>query len=105
MSKEAAAEELVNAIRSVLAGVRYVSPALAERLAAGRARPAHELLSRRELEVLRLIADGCPVKEIAEKLGLSVSTVHTHRTHILEKLNLRSDVELARYAVSHRLVD
>jgi len=105
VSKEAAADELVNAIRSVVRGVRYVSPALAERLAAGRGRPSHELLSRRELEVLRLIAGGRSVKEIADKLDLSVSTVHTHRTHILDKLNLRSDVELARYAVSNRLVD
>ncbi len=105
VSKEAAAEELVNAIRSVLRGVRYVSPALAERLATGRGRPSYELLSRRELEVLRLLANGRSVKEIADKLALSVSTVHTHRTHILGKLNLRSDVELARYAVSNRLVD
>lgn len=105
VSKAAAAEELVNAIRTVLGGVRYVSPGLAERLATGRGRPSHELLSRRELEVLRLIADGRSVKEIADKLDLSVSTVHTHRTHILDKLNLRSDVELARYAVSNHLVD
>ena len=105
VSKEAAADELVNAIRSVLKGIRYVSPALAERLATGRARPSHELLSRREMEVLRLIAEGRSVKEIADKLALSVSTVHTHRTHILGKLNLRSDVELARYAVTNRLVD
>ncbi len=105
VSKEAAAEELVNAIRSVLGGVRYVSPALAERLAAGRGRPSHELLSRRELQVLRRIAGGRSVKQIADELGVSVSTVHTHRTHILDKLNLRSDVELVRYALSNHLVE
>lgn len=105
VSKEAAAEEMVGAIRSVLGGARYVSPELAERLAAGRARPSHELLSRREMQVLRRIAGGQSVKQIADELGLSVSTVHTHRTHILEKLHLRSDVELARYAVSHHLVE
>lgn len=105
VSKEVAAEELVNAIRSVLRGVRYVSPVLAERLAAGGGRPSQELLSRRELQVLRRIADGRSVKQIAEELGVSVSTVHTHRTHILDKLNLRSDVELARYALRNHLID
>lgn len=105
VSKEAAAEELVNAIRSVLGGVRYVSPVLAERLAAGGGRPSQELLSRRELQVLRRIADGRSVKQIAEELGVSVSTVHTHRTHILDKLNLRSDVELARFALRNHLID
>jgi DNA-binding NarL/FixJ family response regulator len=104
VSKEAAADELVNAIRSVLRGVRYISPAL-QRLAAGHGRPSYELLSRRELQVLRRIADGRPVKQIADELGVSVSTVHTHRKHILDKLNLRSDVELARYAVRHHLVE
>jgi DNA-binding NarL/FixJ family response regulator len=105
VSKEAAPDELVNAIRTVLGGGRYISPALTERLAAGRGRPSHELLSRRELQVLRRIADGRSVKQIADELGVSISTVHTHRTHILDKLHLRSDVELARYAVNHHLVD
>jgi two-component system invasion response regulator UvrY len=105
VSKWAAAEELVNAIRSVLGGTRYVSPALAERLAIGRGRPSHESLSRRELQVLRRIAGGRSVKQIADELGVSVSTVHTHRSHVLDKLSLRSDVELTRYAVAHHLVD
>ncbi len=105
VSKWAAAEELVDAIRRVLRGARYISPALAERLAAGRGRPSHELLSRRELQVLRRIAGGRSVKQIADELGVSVSTVHTHRSHLLDKLHLRSDVELARYAVAHQLVD
>lgn len=104
VSKEAAADELVGAIRRVLGGGRYVSPALAERLATG-APSRHELLSPRELQVLRLIARGRSVKGIAEELSLSVSTVHTHRAHVLAKLNLRSDVDLARYAVQIRLVD
>lgn len=104
VSKEAAADELVGAIRRVLGGDRYVSPALAERLATG-APSRHELLSPRELQVLQLIAKGRSVKGIAEALSVSVSTVHTHRAHVLEKLNLRSDVDLARYAVQIRLVD
>jgi DNA-binding NarL/FixJ family response regulator len=104
ISKEAAAEELVAAIRTALAGKRYVSAALASRLAGGDASP-HELLSPRELEVLRFIATGLAVKEIADRLSLSASTVHTHRARILLKLHLRSDVELSRYAIRHRLVD
>jgi DNA-binding NarL/FixJ family response regulator len=104
VSKDAAADELVSAIRTALAGKRYVSPALASRLAGGEAAP-HELLSPRELEVLRFIATGLAVKEIADRLSLSASTVHTHRARILLKLHLRSDVELSRYAVRHRLAD
>lgn len=103
VSKEAAAEELVAAIRKVMAGKRYISAALAERIAGGQT-PPHELLSRREREVLRLIASGLAVKEIASRLSLSGSTVHAHRARILEKLNVRSDVDLARYAVHHHLV-
>jgi DNA-binding NarL/FixJ family response regulator len=104
VSKDAAADELVTAIRMALAGKRYVSAALASRLAGGEA-PPHELLSPRELEVLRFIATGLAVKEIADRLSLSASTVHTHRARILLKLHLRSDVELSRYATRHRLVD
>jgi DNA-binding NarL/FixJ family response regulator len=104
VSKEAAAEELVGAIRQVLAGGRYVSQALGAYFAAG-VRPPHEALSRRELQVLRLIARGRSVKGVAETLAVSVSTVHTHRARVLEKLDLRSDVDIARYAVRHGLVD
>jgi DNA-binding NarL/FixJ family response regulator len=102
ISKEAAANDLIGAIRKVLGGYRYISPALAQRLSL--APPSHALLSPRELEVLRLIASGLAVKEVAARLSLSVSTVHTHRARVLQKLRLRSDVELARYAVAHRLV-
>ncbi len=105
VSKWTAAEELVHAIRRVLGGTRYVSPALAELLAAGRGRPSRDLLSPRELQVLRRIAAGRSVKQIADDLGLSVSTVHTHRTHVLDKLHLRSDVDLTRYAVASLLVE
>lgn len=105
VSKGAAAEELVAAIRKVIAGGRYVSAALAERIAFTGTAAAHEALSPRELQVLRLIAGGRPVKEIADALALSVSTVHTHRARILEKLGVRSDVELTRYAVRFHLVD
>jgi DNA-binding NarL/FixJ family response regulator len=104
VSKDAAAAELVIAIRSALAGRPYMSAALARRMASREAAP-HELLSPRELEVLRFLASGLAVKEIADRLSLSASTVHTHRARILHKLHLRSDVELSRYAIRHRLAD
>jgi DNA-binding NarL/FixJ family response regulator len=109
VSKDAAADELVTAIRAATSGRRYMSQWLARRLASSetpREQTApHELLSPRELEVLRFIATGLAVKEIADRLSLSASTVHTHRARILLKLHLRSDVELSRYATRHRLVD
>ena len=104
VSKEAAADELVGAIRKVLGGGRYVSAPLAEYIADGR-KLRHDLLSPRELQVLQLIARGRSVKAIAEDLSLSVSTVHSHRSHVLEKLRLRSDVDIARYAVHNRLIE
>lgn len=104
LSKEAAADELVGAIRKVLGGERYVSAPLAEYIASGR-KLRHDLLSPRELQVLQLIARGRSVKAIADDLSLSVSTVHSHRGHILEKLQLRSNIDLARYAVHNRLVE
>lgn len=104
VSKDAAAAELVRAIRTALDGKPYMSAALAKRIASREASP-HELLSPRELEVLRFLSQGLAVKEIADRLSLSASTVHTHRSRILHKLHLRSDVELSRYAMRHRLVD
>ena len=104
ISKDASPEELVGAVRKVAAGERYLSPALLERVAAQRHAP-HERLSPREMEVLRLIVTGKQVKEIAERLKVAISTVHTHRARVLEKLACRSDVELTRYAVRHHLAD
>jgi two-component system, NarL family, invasion response regulator UvrY len=109
MNKESAPEELIKAVRRVLAGGVYVSSALAERLAldlhedAGR--PLHETLSDREFEVLRMIALGKTVTQIAEELHLSVPTVSTHRAHILEKTNMTTTAELIRYALRNHLVD
>jgi two-component system, NarL family, invasion response regulator UvrY len=109
MNKESAPEELIKAIRKVLAGGLYVSPALAEKLAldlredAGR--PLHEILSDREFEVLRLIASGKTVTQIAEELHLSVPTVSTHRAHILEKMNMTTTADLISYAVRNHLVE
>lgn len=104
ISKDAPPEELVAALRRVALGQRYLGPTLVERIVERR-HLRHERLSPREMEVLRLVATGKPVKEIAETLKVTVSTVHTHRARVLEKLGCRSDVELTRYAVRHHLAD
>lgn len=109
VSKQSAASELIVAIRKVLAGGRYVSPSLAETLAAtvaGETPTApHELLSNRELQVLREVAAGKSLKEIAAALSLSEKTIGTYRTRVSKKLGLGTNVELARYATRHQLVD
>jgi two-component system, NarL family, invasion response regulator UvrY len=110
MTKESAPEELVGAIKKVLAGGRYVSTSLAEKLAtyvssADTQRPPQELLSDREFQVLRLIASGKIVSEIAKELSLSVKTISTYRTRILEKMGLRNNAELMHYAMQHQLVE
>jgi len=109
MNKNTAPEELIKAIRKVLAGGRYVSPTLAEKLALDLdedpARPRHEVLSDREFEVLRLIALGKTVTQIAEGLHLSVATISTYRARILEKMNMTTTAELMRYAFQNHLVE
>lgn len=109
MTKESAPDELVGAIRKVLAGGRYVSTSLAEKLATyvsdDAQKPPQELLSDREFQVLRLIAAGKIVSEIAKELSLSVKTISTYRTRILEKMGLRNNAELMHYAMQHQLVD
>jgi DNA-binding NarL/FixJ family response regulator len=109
ITKGSSADELVEAVRKVLAGGRYVSPALAEHLAASlvtdTGRRLHEALSDRELQVLRLFAAGKTIKEIAFDLHLSEKTISTYRTRTLEKMGLRTTAELVRYAIRADLVD
>lgn len=109
MNKESAPEELIKAIRKVLSGGVYVSPRLAERLASdlhrGGARLPHEILSEREFEVLRMLASGKTVSQIAEELHLSVPTVSTYRARLLEKMNMTTTAQLIHYAVRNHLVD
>lgn len=108
LNKESAPTEILRAVRKVLAGGRYVSPALAEQLAEGLgtevAKLPHETLSSREYQVMRLLADGKAVGEIAAALHLSVNTVSTYRARLLEKMGMASNAELTRYAFKHRLV-
>src|SRR5206468_433648 len=102
-------DELLAAIHKALAGGRYVTPALAEKLAAVLAGETplapHESLSNRELEVLRLIAAGKTLKEVATELSLSEKTIGTYRLRLAKKIGLATNVELARYAMQHKLVD
>jgi DNA-binding NarL/FixJ family response regulator len=104
LNKRSVAAELVDAVRKVAAGGRYLSPAVAESLAAAMARPdkpAHETLSDREFQILRMIAAGSRVSDIASKLSLSVNTVSTYRVRVLRKLDLRHNGELMHYAIQH----
>jgi DNA-binding NarL/FixJ family response regulator len=109
LTKESTPYELVKAIRKVLSGGKYVSASLAETLALRlddtTERPLHETLSQREFQVLRMLASGMTITEVAGELSLSVKTVSTYRARILEKLNLRNNAEAIRYAVDHHLVD
>lgn len=108
MTKESAPEELVRAIRKVVTGGKYVSSSLAERLAfdlESGEKPLHETLSNREFQVMCMIASGKTVKEIADKLFLSVKTASTYRARILRKMKMKTNAELIYYAVKNRLVD
>ena len=109
LNKASTPNELVSAIKKVLSGGQYVSSSVAERLALTMkvrdAERVHELLSDREYEVLRLIASGKTVSEVAEVLGLSVTTVSTYRARILDKMQMKNNAELTRYALQHHLVE
>jgi len=109
MTKDAAPENLVAAIRKVYAGGKYVSPTLAEQLATevqGKSgKPLHATLSDREYQVLRMIAAGKSVSEIAGELGLSVKTISTHRARLLDKMKMKNNADLMRYAMENKLVD
>ena len=109
LKKESAPEELIQAVRKLLAGSRYVSPALAEQFARdlheSADRPVHETLSPREFEILVMIGSGKTVSQIAEELHLSVTTVSTYRARTLEKMNMATTAELMRYALRNHLVD
>jgi len=108
LTKESAPDELIVAIRKVSTGGKYVSSSLAERLAAllqedAEALP-HEALSSREYQVMCMIASGKTLKEIAGELSLSIKTISTYRSRILEKMKMRNNAELIHYAVKNRLV-
>ena len=109
ITKDSSRAELVNAVTKVMEGRRYVSPALAEKLVfdieRGTDRPPHETLSDREFEVMRLIAVGKSVSEIAEILSLSDKTISTYRSRLLEKMRMKTNAELIHYAIKNKLIE
>jgi two-component system, NarL family, invasion response regulator UvrY len=109
VTKTSAPEELINAIRKVHRGGKYISPSIAEKLAfqleADFEVMPHEALSDREYQVLCMLASGRTVTEIADELALSVKTVSTYRSRILEKMDMKNNAELIHYAVQNKLVD
>ena len=109
MTKDVAPEQLVEAIRKVMAGKKHISPTLAELLltecGSDSGKMPHEILSDREYQVLRLLGAGKKVSEVAHELSLSVKTVSTHRTRILEKMNLKNNAELTFYVIQNGLID
>jgi DNA-binding NarL/FixJ family response regulator len=104
LNKDSAGEQLVGALRKIAAGGVHITDAAATGLLQAGERPGHEALSDREFEVMRLLVEGLGPTEVGERLHLSVKTVSTHKTRILEKLGLRSTAELVRYAMEHRLL-
>ena len=109
LTKDKAPKVLLSAIRKVLRGEKYVSESLAEKavreLVSGTAKPLHETLSDREYQVMRMIAAAKAMKEIAKECFLSVRTVSTYRARLLEKMNMKTNAELIRYALQNKLVD
>jgi len=108
LTKGYAPPDLVEAVRRIAAGRRYVTPQLAEQLALGvvegAAKAPHETLSNREFEVFRLLASGLSLKEIGGRLGVSPKTVSSFRARVLDKMGVRTNAGLVRYAVEHHLI-
>ena len=109
LTKESAPSELVMAIRQISQGKKYISPSLAEKLAIDLElspdKLPHEILSDREYQVMCMIASGKTLKEIADGLSLSIKTISTYRSRILEKMNMKTNAELTHYAIKNNLVD
>ncbi len=109
LTKESASRQLVEAIRKVAAGGAFISAEVAQQLALGAMPdakgPLHGALSDREYQIFRMIASGKSISDIAERLNLSVKTVSTHKSNILQKMNMTTQADLIRYALTHRLVE
>jgi DNA-binding NarL/FixJ family response regulator len=110
LTKDSAPTELVKAVGEVIAGRRYLNPTVVEELVAHPRQPdserrPHEALSDREYQVLRMIASGLTVSQVATRLSLSVKTISTYRARVLEKMNMRTTAELMHYGIQQGLVD
>ena len=108
LSKDTAPDELVKAVQKVLLGKKYISQSIAEKLAntfsSGTGKSPHESLSDREFDVMKLLANGKSVSEIAEMFSLSVTTVSTYRARVMAKMELKSNSDLTRYAIENNLI-
>jgi len=108
ISKDCLQADFITAIKTILNGKKYISAEVAEKLASrfddDTSKEQHELISDRELQVLKFIASGKTVSEIAAKLSLGIATISTYRHRLLEKMNLKNNAELTYYAINHRLV-
>jgi DNA-binding NarL/FixJ family response regulator len=110
LTKDAAAADLIKAVEKILTGGKFVTASVADRLVNNlqtdsQDKPAHETLSDREFHVLRALAGGKTAKEVAHDLSISIKTVSTYRTRVLEKLALKTNADLTRYALQHRLIE
>ena len=106
MNKNAAPQELVTAVQRILSGRKYITPEIAEKILAyaDSGKKPHELLSNREFEIFKLLASGKTVSQIAETLSLALTTVSTYRSRILDKLQLRTNSDLTRYAIANQVI-
>jgi two-component system invasion response regulator UvrY len=108
INKDAAPTELVKAVQRILQGRKYITPSIAEMLASDLTlatdKAPHELLSDREFHVMKLLAEGKTISDIAEMLSLSPTTISTYRARIMEKMKMKANAELARYALENRLI-
>src|SRR5574338_789642 len=109
LTKSSTPDVLVNAVKTVLSGHKYIGPEVGECLAMSiqirTLKPPHELLSNREFQILQLLVTGKPLKAIADELCVSPNTVSTYRTRVLDKLHVKSNAELARYAIENHLIE
>ncbi len=109
VTKDSAPEEIISAVRVVMSGKKYITPSLAEKLAVELGRESgklpHESLSNREFQIMRALASGKKIREVAEDLSLSIHTVNTYRARIMGKMNMHSIAELTRYAIENRLIE
>jgi two-component system invasion response regulator UvrY len=108
LQKETIHDDIVKAIETVLLGKKFITPSIAEKLAdfidADASRQLHESLSDREFDVMKLLATGKSVTEIGEQLSLSATTISTYRSRVMEKMNMRSNADLTRYALENGLI-
>lgn len=108
LSKETIHEDLIHAIQAILNGRKFITPSIAEKLAgaldSAAHRELHELLSDREFDVLKMIAQGKSVSEIADQFALSATTVSTYRSRILDKMRMKTNADLTRYALEKKLI-